>query len=57
VLEQPDAARPSIASTGTEIAHSVGAFPHGAFEHFTEREPTEFCHSGSSETVTRGDQP
>jgi hypothetical protein len=49
VLEQPDAARLSMASIGTEIAHSVGTFPHGAFEHFTELEPTEFCHSGTSE--------
>ena len=50
-LEQFDAVRPSMASTsiGTEIAHSVGAFPHGAIEHFTEREPTGFCHRGTSE--------
>ena len=50
-LEQLDAVRPSMASTsiGTEIAHSVGAFPHGAIEHFTEREPTGFCHRGTSE--------
>lgn len=49
VLEQLDAARPSRASIGTEIAHGVGACPHGAFEHLTEREPTEFGHSGTSE--------